>query len=51
MYLTQKYDLQFFIENGHTIPSVLSEKMQQKIIQTTENAIKSLKINCGEAKG
>jgi len=36
---------QFFIENGHTIPSVLSEKMQQKIIQTTENAIKSLKIN------
>ena len=42
---------QFFIENGHTIPSILSEKMQQKIIQTTENAIKALKINWGVAKG
>ncbi|MDC0856666.1 ATP-grasp domain-containing protein [Candidatus Nitrosopelagicus sp.] len=41
----------FFIENGHTIPSILSDEMQKKVIETTENAIKSLKINFGAAKG
>ena len=41
----------FFIENGHTIPSMLSNDIQKKVIETTEKAIKSLKINFGVAKG
>ncbi|QTL96945.1 ATP-grasp domain-containing protein [Iocasia frigidifontis] len=41
----------YFIEDGHTIPSVLSEEMQEKVISVTEKAIKALGIKWGVAKG
>lgn len=39
------------IENGHTIPSILSNDKQKKIIQVAEDAIRAIGINFGVAKG
>jgi len=41
----------YFIEDGHTVPSLLPKKIQKKVIEITESAIKSLGINWGVAKG
>ena len=40
----------YFIEDGHTIPSVLLKKLQNKVIREVEKAIKALGINWGAAK-
>ena len=41
----------YFIENGHTIPSILPIKEKNNIIKVVENAIHALGINFGVAKG
>ena len=41
----------YFIENGHTIPSILSSKEKNEVIKVVENSIKAIGINFGVAKG
>ena len=41
----------YFVEDGHSIPSLLSPQMQKKIIKSVELAIRSLGIDWGVAKG
>jgi biotin carboxylase len=41
----------FFIEDGHTIPSELSHDLHSRVIEVVEQAIRSLNIDWGVAKG
>lgn len=41
----------YFIENGHSIPSMLTSKEKNDVIQVVEDSIKALGINFGVAKG
>ncbi len=41
----------YFIENGHTIPTVLSVKEKKQVIKIVEDSIKAIGINFGVAKG
>jgi len=41
----------YFIEDGHTIPSVLSFDQQARVVEVVEQAIRSLDIHWGVAKG
>lgn len=43
--------LPYFIENGHTVPSILDLEIQKYINDVFIKAVKSLKINLGAAKG
>jgi biotin carboxylase len=50
-YDMNKHFFPYFIENGHTIPSVLSAKEKSHVIQVVEDSINALGINFGVAKG
>jgi biotin carboxylase len=41
----------YFIENGHTVPSILNWEAKYYICETFKNAVKSLGITMGAAKG
>lgn len=41
----------YFVEDGHSIPSTLSEADKKIIIKSVENSIRALGINWGVAKG
>lgn len=41
----------YFIEDGHTIPSMLSDDQQVQVVEVVERAIRSLDIHWGVAKG
>ena len=41
----------YFIEDGHTIPSVLPHEQQAQVIEVAERAIRALDIHWGVAKG
>ena len=41
----------YFIENGHTVPSILNWEAKHYICETFKNAVKSLGITMGAAKG
>lgn len=41
----------YFIEDGHSIPSTISDDLKTKVIKTVEKAINALGINFGVAKG
>ena len=41
----------YFIENGHTVPSILNWETKHYICETFKNAVKSLGITMGAAKG
>jgi biotin carboxylase len=41
----------YFIEVGHTMPSVLNQEMQREVITTFTRAVKALGITFGSAKG
>tara|TARA_B110000438_G_scaffold301027_1_gene354867 strand:- start:235 stop:1440 length:1206 start_codon:yes stop_codon:yes gene_type:complete len=41
----------YFIENGHTIPSILTSKEKNNILKVVEDSIKAIGINFGVAKG
>lgn len=50
-YDVDKQFFPYFIENGHTIPSILSDQEKSSVISTVENAIRALGIDFGVAKG
>lgn len=41
----------YFIEDGHTIPSILSDAQQAQVIDVVERAIRALDLHWGVAKG
>ena len=41
----------YFIEDGHNVPSLISEKEKEKVLITVNSAIRALGINLGVAKG
>jgi len=41
----------YFIEDGHNVPSLISEKEKDEVLKTVNSAIKALGINWGVAKG
>lgn len=41
----------YFVEDGHSVPSTLPLKMQKRVIDTCERAIRALGIDWGVAKG
>lgn len=41
----------YFVEDGHSVPSILPEKQKAKVIKEIESSIKALGINWGVAKG
>ncbi len=41
----------YFIEDGHTIPSMLSDDQQTQVIEVVERAIRALALHWGVAKG
>ena len=41
----------YFVEDGHNVPSSISEKEKEEVLKTVNSAIKALGINWGVAKG
>jgi len=41
----------YFVEDGHNVPSSISEKEKEEVLKTVNSAIRALGINWGVAKG
>lgn len=50
-YISKERFAPYFIEDGHTIPSVLPHDQQARVVKVVEQAIRSLDIHWGVAKG